>query len=270
MKIREHRLVTQGEALFCLIHRSLVGNIGQNENHPWLARWTLFEAWSEFIEQATCLFFVGRLIRLARHLDSLHCDEKLVRRELSSFINNDVGLSRDELHKWVQLTISAADVSRLDCSDGIAKSMKAWAKKDRPICYLCGVNLDFGDKSNAKNTYTLEHIWPRSFGGDSSDIDNLLPACKLCNSARKKGFAMWSATAIHSVNLKVMASENARSRLEGPIKYAIHQRHLWRVAVENRVTFKTAALKVGPWQQIPEFIDSNDSGHFFNLKNHLA
>lgn len=267
---REHRLVTQGEALFSLIRKSLFRSYGQIENHPWLEKWSLVNEWSDFIEQATCLFILGRLLRVARHKDLQHSDKKLSERELFSFVNNEFEIDRTELREWVRLTVLAAEVSSKDCSPAIAKSIRNWASTSHQSCYLCDINLDFTVGSQADNAYTLEHVWPRSYGGDSSEQENLLPACKQCNSARKKDLALWSATAVHSVNLKVLASDNARDKIEGPIKYSIHQRHLLKFAVENRVTLKAAALKVGPWRQIPDLIDRDDSGHFFNLRNYRA
>ena len=50
---------------------------------------------------------------------------------------------------------------------------------------MCGSSLDFVNDND--NAFTCEHIWPRSYGGDSIE-ENLLPSCKSCNSNKKKNF----------------------------------------------------------------------------------
>jgi len=261
-------MVTQGEALFSRVRHTMLSAHSPDDVQAWLGKWQLGAKWWEFVEQATCLFIVGRLIRVAQHYASVHSDSKLIEKDIASFINNDMALNREERTELVRLSIAASVNSRPDCSQGIAKSIRSWAQENRPNCYLCDVNLDFTVGSEAGNSYTLEHVWPRAYGGDSSEQDNLLPACKKCNSARKKDFALWSGIAVQSTNISVLPSDNARERLEGSIKYAIHQRRVLEVAIEKRLTLKAAAIEIGPWLEIPEIIDQNDSGHFFNIRNH--
>lgn len=45
-----------------------------------------------------------------------------------------------------------------------------------PNCYVCGGALVAGDS-------TVDHVWPRSLGGESV-YENLLPCCGTCNSHR--------------------------------------------------------------------------------------
>ena len=55
-------------------------------------------------------------------------------------------------------------------------------------CYLCGIRL--GGAAGAHDQFTIEHLWPLTFGGATVE-DNLLPACKNCNDSRKH-FITWA------------------------------------------------------------------------------
>lgn len=51
-----------------------------------------------------------------------------------------------------------------------------WKLKDNSCCWYCG-------KEMPKNKLTVDHVFPRSKGG-SDDFDNIVLACKECNSSK--------------------------------------------------------------------------------------
>ena len=56
--------------------------------------------------------------------------------------------------------------------------------KGNQICYYCG-------KTISKKEMTLDHVYPRDFGGPSI-TDNLVPCCSHCNSSKgNKTFENW-------------------------------------------------------------------------------
>ncbi len=57
-------------------------------------------------------------------------------------------------------------------------------------CYMCGAVLARNASVPGKALATVDHVWPRSYGGDSF-FENLLPACTECNNA-KASMAVWS------------------------------------------------------------------------------
>lgn len=52
-----------------------------------------------------------------------------------------------------------------------------WKMLNGNTCWYCGKTFD------DKNKLTLDHVFPRSKGGDSS-MDNLMPVCRKCNSSK--------------------------------------------------------------------------------------
>lgn len=57
-------------------------------------------------------------------------------------------------------------------------SMAALVKQTYPpICWLCHLPIDDSD-------YSIDHVVPRSKGGDVWDIDNMRPAHLKCNMRR--------------------------------------------------------------------------------------
>ena len=139
------------------------------------------------------------------------------------------------------------------------------AKTHHTHCYLCGRILVFSQEdTNAK--FTLDHLWPRDFGGDSIE-ENLLPACKECNSQHKKNYPTWAMTNVHSLLLGFEPSENSLKRVPGSSRYAIHHRHVQNIAIEKQISLKEAYVFAGPSEGV-RVIEPLEFGHFFNLANH--
>ena len=63
--------------------------------------------------------------------------------------------------------------------DKFEETMRALAyqMKGDEICYYCGAKL-------TKNNRTLDHLYPRDYGGISI-VDNLVPCCKQCNTRKR-------------------------------------------------------------------------------------
>ena len=71
---------------------------------------------------------------------------------------------------------------------GQAQASGCWIRRERRLalyirhqfrCCYCGTDL----RTSEPSELTLDHLLPRSLGGDNSN-DNLVLACRSCNSAR--------------------------------------------------------------------------------------
>ena len=267
MRIPRHRTITAGEALYQRLREWLLRHQSEQDSHTWIATLRFSAEWSEFFEQAMAMSLTGRVVRAGRGLQKLHnVDQKLFEREFRSYLNEELGASKDDLNVFVRMGVEGVSASQKSISNGTAKRMRVWAQEAHSYCYICGCTLDFMAGAQGAEGYSLEHIWPRSFGGDSI-TENLLPACRACNGERKQDFATWALTSIQSVNLNMNPSVGELRRIEGPIKYALHQRAALDFAVKNSLTLKEALMKLGTWTDV-SVLDTNDVGHFFNLRNH--
>lgn len=57
-------------------------------------------------------------------------------------------------------------------------------RKPGAVCALCGHEIDITLKWPHKYSFTVEHVVPRSRGGDVVDARNAAPAHLTCNSSR--------------------------------------------------------------------------------------
>ena len=63
---------------------------------------------------------------------------------------------------------------------------KAVLDKYNGLCGYCGVRLaTYPQEDQMPEQFCIDHILPRTKGG-TNDIDNLMPACRLCNSKKGK------------------------------------------------------------------------------------
>lgn len=61
-----------------------------------------------------------------------------------------------------------------------SKRLKAYGKTDGK-CYYCGIEFHLPPM---RGQFTIDHIHPVSKGG-TSDLNNLVPACRDCNNIKK-------------------------------------------------------------------------------------
>lgn len=61
-------------------------------------------------------------------------------------------------------------------------------ERDGPYCHYCGVAFDSLD--GARNRATVDHKIPKSKGGTNA-LENLLPACNVCNSIKESHSYQW-------------------------------------------------------------------------------
>ena len=220
----------------------------------------------DFYRQLTAVTLSGRIVVAGKSLaDRLGIDDPAFRKEFTVLLRDYVGIpSRflDELFRFSQRAVNAAlEPFRKSVQD----QMLAWAMRVHPNCYMCGVALNF-EKREELSSYTCEHVWPRSYGGNST-IDNLLPACRMCNEKKKANFATWVMPSVQALNLGLAPSDDRLQEIHGSYNLLFIIELPRNSLSENGLTLKNAFLKLGPWEDV-RIRDVDDVVDIFNIENH--
>ena len=204
--------------------------------------------WGDYVKELIAFNISGRLITSGVSLLATHGQTTVFDSEFRHYVQQSLFVAPEDLGKLLRLSLDSVLASNETVSKGLAGEMKAWSQKRHPNCYLCGMRLNFQTK-NEDDSYTLDHIWPRSFGGHS-DVGNLLPACWQCNNRHKQSFATWAAIAVQSLVLGLMPMHSSLRRIQGSHRFAIHHKIVQETAIKNRLSLKDAYLRVGPSAEI--------------------
>lgn len=111
-------------------------------------------------------------------------DGAVADRYLSDLVVNELIIDYSNVRKVKDYLLPCAEAARSQ----ISKSMRREVLSESGfVCYMCGRSLAIGavadpEQGNAPPA-TVDHVWPRGYGGDSS-FANLLPACPECNTAK--------------------------------------------------------------------------------------
>ncbi len=137
--------------------------------------------------------------------------KKVLKKLMSGSTSLHVLEYYEEVVETPNHTVKIPSVVRLTYHLNLKKNVKSQAGKKAKIfardsykCFYCGyagTNLDL----------TLDHIIPKSVGGDSS-ANNLITACKKCNSAKNDqsieefGFTVPKALLHSNINFAMLVS----------------------------------------------------------------
>ncbi len=166
-------------------------------------------------------------------------------------------------NRLLRLLSAAIQSSGRSISSGTIAKLKRFAIESHSHCYICGRLLDF-QVHDIETSFSAEHLWPSSYGGDSVE-ENLLPACKRCNSAKGNSVS-WVSTDVHSLFV-VNADEEHLSKIEFRHRYAVFNRFAFNIAMEKAISLKQAFMAIGPWAEARLF-DTAKAADMFNIKTH--
>ena len=192
--------------------------------------------------------------------------------DAAPYLENDPLIS-NEVQKWIKeaFRIETALVSKLSTLtiDAIIASKQKLNKSlQRDVfevhglyCYTCGTGLQ--RRNGYGNEATVEHVWPRSLGGDTN-FDNLLPACKSCNSNRNES-SVWSSFWFQACYLKPHPSQKSiETKLGVKMKTALQFYRADDLSRRKKISLKGALLRLGP-VTLPDFHDHESSSDFFTI-----
>lgn len=189
-------------------------------------------------------------------------------KEFRNFIRERLYLRPPLSNDLFRNALRAVESARHDATTNERNTFKSWAQRQHPFCYMCGIPLDFTEQ-HKHYKFSLEHIWPQRYGGDSIE-KNWLPSCGSCNSRKKRDFATWAMPGIQSVVLGFSPSDNEYTMVDGTHRFAMHYLVAKKIAIQRNISLKQAFLILRPWEETPRLMDEYDIGDFFNLANHRA
>lgn len=181
------------------------------------------------------------------------------------YLRTTVGIPHSQLNELYRFAERAVEAAIAPVPRSMVKAMRAWSEIRHNWCYMCGCGLNFLI-ADPITGYTLEHIWPHSYGGDNIE-DNFLPACASCNSKKKADFATWAMPGIQSLLLGLSPRDIRLDEIHGSFKFSLHYRAAQQLAMEKRKSLKEAFLEIGPWTSV-RVLDLDDVADFFNIENH--
>jgi hypothetical protein len=258
--------ITSGEQLCNFVNRRLLAGGAWNDLELQLSATGRSMQLVEFFRQVAAVTLTGRIVAAGVSINETNSiNDVMFQKLLREYLRDTVGIPGRFMNEIYRFSHRAIEAAILSIPNAVQKKIRSWAEVHHTCCYMCGQALDFNQKDNVRS-YTLEHIWPRSYGGDSIE-ENFLPACKSCNGEKKSNFATWTMPAIQSLLFGLKPQEESLAKVPGALKFSLHYRAAQELAIQKRSTLKDAFLNIGPWTNI-RLIDTDDVADFFNLENH--
>lgn len=244
------KTTTSGERLFLFIKNEILPSIGSGEQN-----WKNAEAMISQLggRPEFGLYFLGAMsVYTTRKLLRFWSVEKGLTSNESQYVKIIARFSKRELfprlddglsQKLARYVINAESVSGKSISKNLRNSLLKNNKNYK--CYLCGTQLDATEKNEKGLRFiTLEHLWPKSIGGDTVE-GNLLPACNKCQETTKDTLS-WEWLNVHNIVLPKTPSEDALRSINHKERYARHFMVAMTCADQNNCSLKEAFLKIGP------------------------
>lgn len=246
------------------LHRYLLDTHFHSEKNTWkdlgrvLVDSNRGKDWVEAFREMACLQLMRRLIVAGDALfdedDSEHSEVQIKHAIIDTM----------EVH-WAsagdicERLIPAVRSARSEIANGSRGEAKEYARREMPYCYLCGVEIDFGATDHL--AFTLDHIWPRAYGGNS-DLENILGACRSCNEA-KDDAASW---ALYPVQAMVHGFRGRNLEIMPKImRFAIQAKEAISISDLHGISLREAFTRLGR-PDLPEFSDGDAAGDVFNYK----
>lgn len=264
----DHRpFQSKGENLASYLHRNFFGRGkgGWERLSPILLPSNRADEWIIAFQEMVVLQLVRRLIAAGSVLFDRYNgegDELVGESAIKKMIDDTmVVYSSDDIDEIYGRLLPAIRVANSPVSRGTKRRIMSITQRNFPYCYLCGVDLDFNGltSDNPHCVATIDHVWPRAYGGDS-ELENLLVACKACNE-RKSDIPSW---AMYPIQALVEKHDRDLEKLPKIIRFSVHTRKAHEVAAEERVSLRDAFIKLGR-PETPTVIDNSIAIDIFNL-----
>lgn len=261
-----YTVITEGEKLAQFLHDRVLPPFPPKLATT-LAHTGRHEELGSFFREIAVVNLACRIVEAGRsRLKELSCNttDPAFDMVFRGFLRDKLLITPPMLDKLVRFGIRAVDASREHVTFREHAMYKKQFQRTNPTCYMCGRVLDYSE-TGVVSGFSLDHIWPRRYGGNSVK-ENLLPACESCNSSKKKGFASWAMTSIQSVVFGFNPKTETLEKMDGQHKFALHYLAARNLANRRNWSLQMAFLRLGPWNEV-RVRDESDLGDFFNLVN---
>lgn len=254
---------TAGERLYLYVVNQIIGSECATElNATKLMQiGNRADGFSQYFFGFACSNIFTRLIKKAKRV--IDDDVSDPPRVIVRYIERSLEIGLREKYTSKRMAALAIDAIH-ESNRPIPKSVsQALANRRGTYCYICG-NEVRSDSMDPSNLLALEHIWPSSLGGNSV-VDNLLPACSVCNCA-KADMLLWHSAYVAGFCLKPEPSEEEMKHVQRSHKIAVYMKMVFDLANSSGTTLKDAAITLGPVDMTAQrSVDPDDSRDFFNF-----
>lgn len=264
---------TAGEQLACFIEQRVLNRVSWIAVAEALLCTGRSDVLCDFFREITTIHLTCRIVTAGTSLlkattgrPARLTSDASFESEFHDFIRERLFLTPPLSADLMRNALRAVESAQHDATPKERNIFKRQCQRAHRLCYMCGIELDFTEQ-NPVTRFSLDHIWPQRFGGDSIE-ENWLPACGSCNNGKKRDFATWAMPDVQSVVLGFDPSDNEYTSVNGTHRFALHQMVARKIAIQRHISLKRALTTLGPWERIPRLIDDSDVGDFFNLAIH--
>lgn len=270
----DYKCETAGEQLAAYIERELVCDNPFSipvESFQWTGR---RKALTDFFHEIAVVHLTCRLILFGNRLfyrvrkNATHAENSFI------FISKNNADYNETLREYLISCLSGIDISKIGqikrlVDAAVLASTEKFSKKEKKMltatfrklqlpCYMCGQPFSYVSDKH----YTIEHIWPRRYGGNSI-IENALPACHSCNNIIKKDYPTWAFPDIQALLRHAPQFGGIRAK----DIFSMHYRKARESATKENISLKDAFLKIGSWDKYDyRMLDEDDLCDYFNLE----
>jgi hypothetical protein len=240
---------TSGESLFRHIRDDVLPAIPSTAD-AWTSLHGVFSAvggsehFPRFFRGALGILAVRRLISYWEQQRPFPANESTWTRTIAQFVKREVfpELDTDNIYKIARMVIPAAKAAGQNINNTTRDHFTSNRRHRR--CYLCNLALDPGAPRGDPSRLTIEHVWPRSAGGESVE-QNLLPCCEACQQLKGDLFG-WEWHNIHNVVLRAEPSTEVLENLRWGIRFARYSYAAMELSDEHGTALKEAFIQNGP------------------------
>lgn len=219
------------------------------------------EDWVGAVREMTALHLTRRLVCAGVAIVSRRGEFDVVaERDVQQLILDTMVIDYFVVGDVVARLEPAIRSARRTISPGVRKELKGFARREMPYCYLCGTDLTFDNPGPTE--FTIDHVWPRAYGGDS-EPENLLPACLSCNN-RKDVTPSWAMYPVQALVAGYELDDADLAEVPKEMRLAVQSRAACERAAVVDISLKQAFVDLGR-PAVPTVRDLSVSVDVFNL-----